>query len=98
MGFETTAAALLLKMRDDGVALGSTLTLGHQHLHLDPATYRRVLSRLNQPPATAVPVYADSLFRALGATSIETLDASNYEGATRLHDLNQLVPDAWHQQ
>jgi SAM-dependent methyltransferase len=98
MGFETNAAALLLKMRNDGVALGRTLTLGHQHLHLDPATYRRVLSRLDQPPASAVPVYADSLFTAFGATSIEALDASNYEGAARLHDLNQPVPDAWHQQ
>ena len=34
MGFETNAAALLLKMRRDGVDLGRMLTLGHQHLHL----------------------------------------------------------------
>jgi SAM-dependent methyltransferase len=98
MGFETNAAALLLKMRRDGVELGRVLTLGHQHLHLDPATYRRVQSRLGQPLASEVPVYADTLLTALGAASVEALDASTYEGATRVHDLNEPVPAAWHQQ
>jgi SAM-dependent methyltransferase len=98
MGFETNAAALLLKMRRDGVALGRVLTLGHQHLHLDPATYRRVQSRLGQPQASDVPVYADTLLTALGAASVEALDASTYEGATRVHDLNEPVPAAWHEQ
>ena len=98
MGFETNAAALLLKMRRDGVDFGRVLTLGHQHLHLDPATHRRVLARLGQPPAGDVPVYADGLLTAMGATHIEALDASGYEGATRLHDLNEPVPAAWHEQ
>ena len=98
MGFETNAAALLLKLRRDGVALGRALTLGHQHLHLAPATYRRVLARLGQPLADEVPVYADGLLRAMGAFEVEAMDASTYEGATRVHDLNQPVPLAWHQQ
>jgi SAM-dependent methyltransferase len=98
MGFETNAAALLLKMRRDGVDFGRVLTLGHQHLHLDPPTYRRVLARLAQPLADEVPVYADSLLTALGAAHVESLDASTYEGATRVHDLNQPVPAAWHEQ
>ena len=98
MGFETNAAALLLKMRRDGVDFGRVLTLGHQHLHLDPATYRRVQSRLGQPLATEVPVYADGLLAALGAASVEALDASTYEGATRIHDLNEPVPAAWQEQ
>jgi SAM-dependent methyltransferase len=98
MGFETNAAALLLKMRRDGVDFGRVLTLGHQHLHLDPATLRRVLARLGQPPAGDVPVYADGLLTAMGATQIEALDASSYEGAARLHDLNEPVPAAWHEQ
>jgi hypothetical protein len=98
MGFETNAAALLLKMRRDAVAFGHVLTLGHQHLHLDPATHRRVLARLGQPLAEEVPVYADSLLRSLGAADVEALDASTYEGATRVHDLNEPVPAAWHEQ
>ena len=98
MGFEANAAALLLKMRRDAVNFGRVLTLGHQHLHLDPATYRRVLARLGQPLADEVPVYADALLTALGASQVEALDASAYEGATRLHDLNEPVPAAWHEQ
>jgi hypothetical protein len=98
MGFETNAAALLLKMRADGVDFGRVLTLGHQHLHLDPAAYRRVQARLGQPLADQAPVYADPLLTAMGASQVEALDASTYEGATRLHDLNQPVPAAWHEQ
>ena len=30
-------------VRRDGVDLGRVLTLGHQHVHLDPASYPRVL-------------------------------------------------------
>ena len=98
MGFETNAAALLLKMRDDGVDFGRILTLGRQHLHLDPDTHRRVLARLGLPLADEVPIYADGLLTALGAAQVESLDASAYEGATRVHDLNEPVPAAWHAQ
>lgn len=98
MGFETNAAALLLKMRRDGVDFGRVLTLGHQHLHLDPATHRRVLARLGLPLADEVPVYADGLLAALGASHVEALDASAYEGATRVHDLNEPVPASWREQ
>src|SRR3954469_2712902 len=98
MGFEINAAALLLKMGRDHVEFGRVLTLGHQHLHLDPATFRRILARLGLPLAEEVPVYADSLLHALGAAHVEALDASTYEGATRVHDLNQPVPAGWHEQ
>ena len=98
MAFETNAAALLLKMRRDGVDLGRVLTLGHQHVHLAPATYRRVLAGLGLPLASDVPGFADDLLRAMGAAHVESLDVSAYEGATRLHDLNEPVPAAWHGQ
>jgi len=98
MGLDVNAAALLLKMRDDGVGFGRMLTLGHQHLHLDPATHRRVFARLGIPAPDRVPVYADGLLAALGASSVEALDASPYEGATRLHDLNEPLPAARHEQ
>jgi hypothetical protein len=37
------------------------------------------------------PDYADDFFRGLGATSIDFMDASNYEGANVVHDLNQPI-------
>lgn len=98
MAVEVNAAALLLKMRRDGVPFGRVLTLGHQHLHLEPAVYRAVLARLGLPLADTVPAYADALLTAMGAARVETLDASAYEDATRLHDLNAPVPAAWREQ
>jgi hypothetical protein len=38
------------------------------------------------------------LYKLLGATEVESLDASNYEGATHVHDLNQPLPDHLKQQ
>lgn len=35
---------------------------------------------------------ADEFFRELGAESLDALDASNYEGASIIHDLNHPVP------
>lgn len=58
MAIEANGAALLLKLRRDGVDLGRVLTLSHQHLHLDPATHRRVLARLGLPLADEVPMQA----------------------------------------
>ena len=37
------------------------------------------------------PDYADDFFRGLGATSLDFMDASNYEGANVIHDLNQPI-------
>ena len=83
MGLETNAAALLLKIRRDDVPLGRVLTLGHQHLHLEPAAYRRVLARLGQPLTVEVPEYADSLFEALGATRPGTSSSTSSSMAAR---------------
>lgn len=35
--------------------------------------------------------HADDFFRGLGATSVDVMDVSEYEGANILHDLNQPV-------
>ncbi len=40
-------------------------------------------------------MYADDLFRGLGATTVDSLDASDFEGATTTHDLNEHLPDEW---
>ncbi|RYD71378.1 MAG: hypothetical protein EOP84_24985 [Verrucomicrobiaceae bacterium] len=39
--------------------------------------------------------YTEPLFRSLGAAMIDSVDASNYESATRIHDLNQPIPESW---
>lgn len=79
---------------------GRTLVLGRQELRL-PASrvaIKEVLHELR--PDIDVDTfygerYADSLFLALGATELSYMDASDYEGARLIHDLNQPVPKEW---
>jgi SAM-dependent methyltransferase len=97
MGFETNAAALFLKMRSAGVRFGRVLTLGRQNIHLDLDEYNRALKRLGRPRATSLPTYADGLLLAMGADSVESMDASGYEEASLTHDLNRATPAEWNE-
>lgn len=40
--------------------------------------------------------YSEDFLRFLGATDIDSLDFSDYEGANLVHDLNRPVPEEWH--
>jgi hypothetical protein len=40
--------------------------------------------------------FAETMFEALGFAGIESIDISDYEGATHVWDLNQPVPQDWH--
>lgn len=97
MGIERTAAALLVKLHRDGVRFGRVLTMGRQTLYLDPREYAEAMRRCGRHVAGAVPPYADQLFAALGASSVDALDASGFEGAALVHDLNAPVPAEWHE-
>ena len=68
--------------------LGEVLTIGRQCVDVDVATLGAVLGSGFVPER-----YAEGLLTALGATSVDSLDASSYEGATVVADLCQpLVP------
>ncbi len=97
MGFERNAAALFLKLTSDGVSLGHVLTLGRQDVHLDAESARALRHRLGWPEGRPMPAHADDIIRAIGACEVEAMDYSAYQGATRLHDLNQPIPRDWHQ-
>lgn len=67
---------------------GRVLMLGRQNLYVDADD----LSRLC--PGLAPSEYAEPLLTYLGAEKVDSMDASAYEGATIIHDLNQPVPDS----
>src|SRR5689334_5235203 len=96
MGFERNAAALLMKLRREGVSFGRVVTLGRQDVHLDAASFAALRHRLNLSDA-APPPYADPIIQAMGASTVEAMDYSDYQGATLLHDLNQPIPIEWHE-
>jgi hypothetical protein len=98
MAIDYNAALLLAEVVRNGVKLDNVITVGHLDLLLSPATPRDVFQRagisgasLNRSVNQDSP-FADGFLQALGATKVTALDASAYEGAVLLHDLNTPLP------
>ncbi len=77
----------ILAARPQG--LGAVLTIGRQETHVDDHDLKAA-----GLPFAEVPPYCEAVLeRGLGATSVTSLDASAYEGATLVVDLNRPLPD-----
>lgn len=84
--------------------LGRTLMLGRQGFHI-PAQKRALAEALLRTTDSQADLqqiqplgerWAAGLFHYLGATTIISMDASSYEGADMVHDLNHPVPEYLH--
>jgi hypothetical protein len=88
----------LLRARYAGRPLGDVVTIGRQMLALHRRDLRALADEfgpgvLGAWSATAYGGYADAfLHEAVGVERLHALDASDYEGATVLHDLNRPLP------
>ncbi|MEO8430029.1 MAG: methyltransferase domain-containing protein [Acidobacteriota bacterium] len=95
MGLTYEDARVLCDAALDGVAFDRTLTLGHQRSYLTAGDLAELSKDLgvNLPRDLLAPgAYSDSFFRDLLHTStLDSLDASAFEGATLVHDLNAPV-------
>jgi len=72
--------------------LGNTITIGRQGLHAAESTVRKLVgtksSYRNQQ-------YCEQLLiEYLGSTSVDSIDNSDYESATHVHDMNNVLPDS----
>lgn len=85
MGVDISAARFLRSEQDRGVSFARTLTLGRQHLYMTPGEFRKVCPECTRPEPTDS---CQSFFSFLGARAIEAIDASSYEGANMIHDMN----------
>ena len=97
MGLDINSVQFLLAARKQGVRFDHTLMLGRHSLNVFPRTLAAVLERngftsekLREPSA-----YAEPFFETLGATRVDSLDNSDFEGAKLVHDLNQPLPADW---
>lgn len=95
---------MLWNARQRGVSFDRLLTVGHQSLYLhrrEVAFFRREYQKAFGSSVTPLDEYqweeyADTFLRDfLGASSITVLDASPYEGADKIHDMNTPIPEAW---
>ena len=79
---------------------GSVLTLGRQDVTVTPAALRRVARQCDFDPPRPLPANLPpderlddgTLLRALGFDDVDSMDVSDYEGATVIHDLNAPEP------
>ena len=97
MGLDINAVQFLIAARQEGVEFGDVLMLGRQDLNVYPARMREILAKHGFPTeafAEGAPDtgFAEPVFKALGAKNVFSLDASNFEGAEFVHDLNQPLP------
>jgi SAM-dependent methyltransferase len=98
MGLDINSVQFLILARKEGVELGDVLTLGRQDLNVYPSRMRALLAKHGYPteafdPSQADTGFAEPVFKALGAKNVFSLDASDFEGANVVHDLNQPLPE-----
>jgi hypothetical protein len=100
MGFHTKDIAFLAAASQHNVDFGRTLMIG-RHQYLGTARGLRASLReagiyVGQNEAIAMVEqgqgYCEPVLHRLGARLIDSLDASDYEGATLVHDLNKPLP------
>jgi SAM-dependent methyltransferase len=102
MGFNIKTTELIIKSKNWGVDFSDTLTIGRQTLNgsffefmdffrkqgLSEEEISKLISREDR--------YSENFLKWLGASDIVSLDASDYEGASFIHDLNLPVPGSYH--
>jgi hypothetical protein len=98
MGIHINSAKFLISTRKRGVNFGDVLMIGRQDLNIYPAKMRGLLAAAGFSGELFAPGATDSgfgepVFQSLGARSVSSLDASPFEGAEYVHDLNQPVGD-----
>ncbi len=100
MGFDKSSVRLLLYAKKHKVSFDSVITIGRQKLLLKKTVLKKILQEFNVPFSdntldsiiNANEGYAESLLKLFGATITDSLDFSDYEGASFIHDLNNILP------
>lgn len=105
MGITIRELEFLIGRRAAGLELGSMCQLGRQDMFVRPHRLQKVFAKYGTPLTSEQANqlsrgsggYAENLWRALGATDIQSVDASEFEGADLVLDLNQPLPEDLHE-
>jgi len=95
VGIDIASVKLLLCAKNAGADFSYTLQIGRQGMHTDVRSLGQALAVSHISADAAIIAqneYSETFFSALGAKCISSLDVSDYEGATIIHDLNQPIP------
>ena len=97
MGFDYNGIKLLLNSKKEGVDFTKSVTLGRQEIHVSPKELFKlfkgfgVQKDLDSEPIIKMNDYCESFLRCLGSQITDSIDASEYENATIIHDLNSPI-------
>lgn len=102
MGFDVQGVRFLLSAHRSGVQFAKTATIGRQELFIDLTLLQRTLRCFGMVKKdaevrrilTEVDGFAEPLLKLLGAEHVCSVDASSYEGASVVHDMNLPIPDS----
>lgn len=96
MGIEKNGIRFLIRgLNLHKLNMQNTVTLGRQGLHVDQKTLSDLLSTKSAGEFLSSG-FSEDLIKHLGAVSVDSMDASDYEGATIIHDLNLPIPQEMH--
>jgi hypothetical protein len=99
MGFNWHTVKFLVDLKQDGIEFGHVATIGRQNLFTSRPKIRQMFENAGIPHAFSesdmrlMGGYSEPILTELGAASVESIDASNYEGATIVSDMNKPIPD-----
>jgi hypothetical protein len=96
MGIDTASVQLLCCAKSIGVDFSDTMMVGRQTVNVPPVATASIMgaigSRREQASAILEGQFAEPLFALLGATTVSSVDASDYERPTHIHDFNEPLP------
>jgi SAM-dependent methyltransferase len=100
MALDLNAVQFLASAKKDGVRFDRVLMFGRQNLFVPPAKLKLFFEQQGAPAADLMaalkngpqPPFAETIFQALGAKEISSLDASTYQNAEFIHDMNLPLP------
>lgn len=95
-------AILFFSKKALNLSFHSTLMLGRLNLNASKSDIKSCLEKYNSPDLTNIndvtwpDKYAEPLFRILGAKNVESIDHSDYEKTTIIHDMNLPIDKSFH--
>lgn len=100
MGFDFNGVKALLFAKSIGVNFSVTATIGRQQILIDLNSLDNLLNlfkisinKIELNDLLHNDGYAESFLKVLGANEICSIDASSYEGASLIHDMNFSIPN-----
>jgi hypothetical protein len=91
MGFDINGIRLLINAKQLNINFEKVITIGRQGMDVSEESFHELLTKSNLKKIK-FDKYFEPFLELLGAKTTHSLDASQYEGATLIHDMNLPLP------